>query len=193
LIAGISLVSDKAIRYGEYCKYGEAQGTVERVGVRSTRIRGDDRTLTNIPNAALAKMPIVSLTRRDQTLIQMVVGLRYETTPGQLRYVLVNLRQLLQADPRVDHQTARVRLVKLGDSTLDIELYACVRTTDWAEFLGVREQILLRVLDIVDEAGTAIAYPSQTLYLGRDRANDPEKALAAEASVAARQDKNARG
>ncbi|MFO1313206.1 MAG: mechanosensitive ion channel family protein [Burkholderiales bacterium] len=168
LIAGISLVADKAIRAGEYCKYGEAVGTVERVGVRSTRMRGDDRTLTNIPNAVLAKMPIVSFTRRDQMLIQTVLGLRYETTPAQLREVLAKLREMLAGDPRLDPDSARARLTALDDSSLDVEVFAYAKTAVWTEFLAVREDLLLRMMDIVEKAGTALAFPSQTLYLRRD-------------------------
>ena len=176
LIAGISLVADKAVRIGEFCKYGDALGTVEAVGVRSTRIRGLDRTLTNIPNAVLAKMPVASLTRRDRMLIQTVLGLRYETTPEQLRDVLVKLRHLLESDPRVDSDSASARLVKCGDSSLDVEMFAYVRTTVWVEFLGIREELLLRMMDIIEQAGTEMAFPSQTLYLGRDRGIDSTKA-----------------
>ena len=94
LLGGLSLFADKPVRVGDVCKYGDAVGTVEAIGIRSARIRGVDRTLTTIPNAALAKMPIVNLTRRDQMLIQTVIGLRYETNPEQLRYVLVKLREI---------------------------------------------------------------------------------------------------
>jgi len=193
LIAGISLVADKAVRHGEYCTYGDAQGTIERVGIRSTRIRGVDRTLTNIPNAVLAKLPIVSLTRRDQMLIQTVLGLRYETTPEELRGVLVNLRQLLKGDPRVDPDSARARLVKFGDSSLDVEVFAYVRTTVWTEFLGIREDLLLRMMDIIEQGGTAIAFPSQTLYLGRDRGIDSIKAKVTQTSAQAWRDKESPG
>jgi len=168
LIAGISLVADKAVRHGEYCKYGDALGTVERVGVRSTRMRGDDRTLTNIPNAVLAKLPIVSFTRRDRMLMQTVLGLRYETTPDQLREVLAELRAMLEGDSRIDRDSAWARLTNLGDSSLDVEVFAYVKTTVWMEFLAIREELFLRMMDIVDEAGTEMAFPSQTLYLARD-------------------------
>ncbi|HTR56556.1 MAG TPA: mechanosensitive ion channel family protein [Casimicrobiaceae bacterium] len=193
LIAGISLVADKAVRHGEYCKYGDALGTVERVGVRSTRIRGDDRTLANVPNAVLAKLPIVSLTRRDQMLIQTVLGLRYETTPEQLRQVLVNLRQLLEGDQRIDRDSARARLINFGDSSLDVEVFAYVQTTVWTEFLGIREDLLLRMMDIIEQAGTEMAFPSQTLYLARDHGNDSIKAKGAEANVEERPDKGQLG
>ena len=182
LIGGLSLFADEPIRVGDYCKYGEQFGTVEAIGIRSARIRGLDRALTSIPNATLAKMPIVNFSRRDRILIESVIGLRYETTPEQLRRVLVRLRELLQGHSRVDPESARVRLAGFGASSLDLELFAYVATTDWIEFLGIREDILLRVMDTIEQAGTALAFPSQTLYLGRDRAPDSAKtAKAAEA------------
>jgi MscS family membrane protein len=183
LIGGLSLFADKPIRVGDFCKYGDARGTVEAIGIRSARIRGMDRTLTTIPNAMLAKMPIVNFTRRDRMLIQTVIGLRYETTPEQMRYVLVKLREMLLGHPRVDPDPARVRFTGFGDSSLNIEVFAYVMTSEWAEFLGIREDILLRVMEIVEQCGASIAFPSQTLYLGRDHGPDESKVRAAEASV----------
>jgi MscS family membrane protein len=183
LIGGLSLFADKPVRVGDLCKYGDAVGIVEAIGIRSSRIRGLDRTLTTIPNAALAKMPIVNLTRRDQMLIKAVIGLRYETSPEQLRYILVKLREMLLGDPRIHPDPARARFIGFGASSLDIEVFAYVTTRDWAEFLGIREDILLRVMDIVAEGGTGFAFPSRTLYFGRDRGLDDRKAEAAEARV----------
>jgi MscS family membrane protein len=183
LIGGMNLFADRPVRVGDVCKYGDTIGTVEAIGIRSARIRGVDRTLTTIPNGMLATMPIVNLTQRDQFLIQTVIGLRYETTPEQLRYVLVKLRELLLGHPRVNADPARARFIGLGASSLDIEVFAYVMTKDWGEFLGIREDILLRVMEIVGQSGSALALPSQTLYLGRDRGTDENKTHAAEASV----------
>ena len=108
LLGGMSLFADKPVRVGDVCKYGDAVGTIEAIGIRSARIRGEDRTLTTIPNAALAKMPIVNLSQRDRMLIQTVIGLRYETTPEQLRYVLVKLRNCCW-DTRALPPTRRAR------------------------------------------------------------------------------------
>jgi MscS family membrane protein len=185
LIGGLSLFADKPIRVGDLGKYGDATGTVEAIGMRSTRIRGLDRTVTTIPNAALAKMPIVNLTLRDQMLLNSVIGVRYETTQEQLRYVLVRVRELLLGHPLVHPDPARARFAGFGASSLNIEVFAYVTTRDWPEFLGIREDILLRVMDIIEQSGTAIAFPSQTLYLGRDHGPDEEKARAAEDRVRA--------
>jgi len=159
LIGGLNLFADKPIRVADFCKYGDAVGTVEAIGIRSTRIRGIDRTLTTIPNAALAKMPIVNLTRRDQMLIQAVIGLRYDTTPEQLRYILVRLREMLLGHPRVHPEPARARFIGFGASSLDIEVFAYVMTSDWNVFLGIREDILLRAMDVIEQGGSAIATP----------------------------------
>lgn len=185
LIGGMNLFADKPIRVGDLCRYGDELGIVEGIGIRSSRIRGIDRTLTTIPNAALAKMPIVNLTHRDQMLVREVLGLRYETTPEQLRYLLVRIRELLHGHPRVSPDPARARFAGFGASSLNIELFAYVTTRDWNEFLAIREDLLLRVMEIIEQAGTAIAFPSQTIYLGRDSAADEAKVSAAEASVQA--------
>ena len=172
LIGAMNLFADKPVRVGDFCQYGEAKGVVEAIGIRSTRIRGVDRTLTTIPNATLAKMPIVNFTRRDSIVLNTVIGLRYETTRDQLRHLLAELEDLLHSHPRVTAETARARFVGFGDSSLNIELLAFVNTIDWAEFTVVREDLMLRVMDIVEQAGAAMARPSQTLYLGRDRGPD---------------------
>ena len=183
LIGGLSLFADKPIRVGDVCRYGSEEGTVEAIGIRSTRIRGGDRTLTTMPNGVLSKMPLVSLSQRDRMLIRSVIGLRYETSPEQLRYLLVKIREILVNHPRIQPDSARVRFVGFGASSLDIELFAYVKTTKGLEFLGVREEVFLQVMDIVNESGTGFAFPSQTLYFGRDSGLDAKKTEAAEAQM----------
>lgn len=183
LIGGMSLFADKPIRVGDVCRYGDTLGTVEAIGLRSSRIRSPDRTVTTIPNAAMARMPIVNLTQRDRMLLKAVIGLRCETTSEHLRYILVKLRELLLSHPRVHPEPARARFIGFGASSLDIEVFAYVMTRDSAEFLAIQEDILLRVMDVVEESGAALAFPSQTLYLGRDHVPDDTKSQAAAAAV----------
>ncbi len=183
LIGGLSLFADKPIRVGDVCRYGSEEGTVEAIGIRSTRIRGGDRTLTTMPNGVLSKMPLVSLSQRDQMLIKSVIGVRYETSPEQLRYLLVKIREILVNHPKIQPDSARVRFVGFGASSLDIELFAYVKTTKGPELLSVREEVFLQVMDIVNESGTGFAFPSQTLYFGRDTGLDPKRTEAAEAQM----------
>ena len=183
LIGGLSLFADKPIRVGDVCRYGTEEGTVEAIGIRSTRLRGGDRTLTTMPNGVLSKMPLVNLSQRDRMLIRSVIGLRYETSPEQLRYLLVKIREALQRHPKIHPELVRVRFVGFGASSLDIELFAYVKTTKGPEFLSVREELFLQVMDIVNESGTGFAFPSQTLYFGRDGGLDAKKTEAAEAQM----------
>jgi len=183
LIGGFTLFADKPIRVGDACRCGSDEGTVEAIGIRSTRIRGYDRTLTAIPNAALSKMSIVNLAQRDRMLLKAVIGVRYETSPEQLRYLLSKLRELLLGHPRLHPDPVRARFIGFGASSLDIEVLAYATTKDRAEFLGIQEDILLRIMEIVGESGTGFAFPSQTLYLGRDDGLDPSRTKAAEAQV----------
>ena len=183
LIGGLSLFADKPIRVGDVCRYGTEEGTVEAIGIRSTRLRGGDRTLTTMPNGVLSKMPLVNLSQRDRMLIRSVIGLRYETSPEQLRYLLVKIREALQRHPKIHPELVRVRFVGFGASSLDIELFAYVKTTKGPEFLSVREELFLQVMDIVNGSGTGFAFPSQTLYLGRDSGLDPKRTEKTEAQV----------
>jgi MscS family membrane protein len=183
LIGSLSLFVDKPIRIGNFCKYGNDIGTVEEIGLRSTRIRGVDRTLTTIPNAMLSKMPIVNFTQRDRMLINTVIGVRYETTPEQLRYILTKLREMLLGHPRIYPAPARVRFVGFGASSQDIEIFAYAMTADWPEFLAIREDVFLRIIDIVQQSGSGFAIPSQTLYFARDAGLNADRTQAAEAQV----------
>jgi MscS family membrane protein len=183
LIGGFSLFADKPIRVGELCRYGSDEGTVEAIGIRSTRIRGMDRTLTTIPNAMLSKMPVMNFSRRDRMLIKSLIGVRCETSPEQLRYLLVRIQEMLLGHPRIHSDTARARFIGFGASSLDIEVFAYVTSTDRVEFLSIREDVFLRVMDIVEQSGTDLAFPSQTLYFSRDGGLHTEKTEAAEAQV----------
>ncbi|HKA27756.1 MAG TPA: mechanosensitive ion channel family protein [Candidatus Binatia bacterium] len=181
---GLSLVADHPVRVGDFCKFGTQQGTVEDIGLRSTKVRTLDRTLVTIPNSDFATMQIENFARRDRMRLATTIGLRYETTPDQLRWLLVALKKLLLAHPKVSPDPARVRFVNFGSYSLDIEIFAYVTTSDVDEFMAVREDVFLRIMDLVTESGTGFAFPSQVSYTATDIGNDAERRKAAEAQVA---------
>jgi MscS family membrane protein len=168
LIAGLNLFADRPLRVGDRCKLGDTLGTVEAIGIRSTRVRTRDRTVTTIPNGALAKMSIANQSRRDRMLVDTKIGLRYETTPDRLRAILAALHALLSGHPRVVRDSVQVRFVAFGASSLDVLIRAYVDTTSGTEFRAIQEELLLGVMDVVEKGGSAFAFPSQTLYLERD-------------------------
>jgi len=183
LFGGLSVLGDEAIRVGENCRFGDRIGVVEDIGLRSTRVRTEERTLLTIPNGTLATINLENLSRRDKFLFKTDLGLRPETSPDQLRHLLAGIRELLYSHPRVEQATARIRFTELRPSSLNLELFCFIVTRDGLEFLAVREDLLLHILDLVEHTGTSLAMPSQTLYLGRDAGNDPDKTSAAEEKV----------
>ena len=165
VIAGASLIFDEAVRVGDVLKMGDVLGTVDHIGLRSTRIRTLDRTVVSVPNSQIANASLETLSTRDKYWFHPVVGLRYETTPAQLRAVVDGIRELLDAHPSVDRGSVRVRFFRLGASSLDVEVVAYLLAPDWDHFLEIQERLLFGVTEIVDRAGTGIAFPSQTMYL----------------------------
>ncbi len=183
-IGGMTLFADKPVRVGDYCRFGDTLGTVEEIGFRSTRIRTKGRTIISIPNSKFSELQLENFDRRDHIWLHAIVGLRYETTPEQLRYVLTRVREMLVAHPKtVKNMPLRVRFVGFNDYSLDVEVSTYVNTRAWDEFLGVREDVFLRIMDIVEQAGAGFAFPSQTTYLTRDQKLDAKLVEAAEAEV----------
>jgi len=183
LIGSLMLIADRPVRIGDFCRFGDSLGTVEDIGIRSTRIRTLDRTILTVPNGEFAALHIENYSSRDLFLFRPTLNLRYETTPDQLRYLLQELRAMLYAHPKVDPDPARVRFISLGAHSLDLEIFAYVIAEDYNEFLEVQEDLLLRCMDIVEASGSGFAFPSQTLYLGRDGGLDETKSGAAEKAV----------
>jgi len=184
LIGGVILYLDKPIRVGDFCSYGDRMGTVEAIGVRTTQIRALDRTLVSIPNAQFADNEIINWAQCDKMLINPTIGVRYETTPDQMRFVLVSLREMLIAHPKIETETARVRMSEFADFSKNITIRIFALTNDWNEFHAIREDVLLRIDDIVTRAGIGFAFPSRTLYLGRDARPDEARGAVSEREVA---------
>ncbi|MGA2355733.1 MAG: mechanosensitive ion channel family protein [Terriglobales bacterium] len=183
LFGGISVLADDVIRVGDYCRFADRTGTVEDIGLRSTRVRTDARTQLSIPNGTLATINIENFTRRDKIQFAPVLAIRCETSADQLRYLLAEIRRMLYAHPKVESGSATIRFANFDASSLRIEISSYVLTRDSNEFIAIREDLLLRIMDIVEKSGTGIAFPSQTLYFSRDSGLDKEKAAAAEQQV----------
>jgi len=166
VIGGLSIIFDKAVRVGDSLKVGETLGTVDSIGLRSTRIRTLDRTIVSVPNGQIANVSIETLSVRDKFWFHHFVGLRYETTSSQLRTVVDETRSYLAAHPLVDGaDTIRVRFLRFGPFSLDIEIFAYVLAADWNQFLETQQELLLDVMGIVERNGAVMALPSQTLHL----------------------------
>ncbi len=159
-IGSIMVIFDQPVRIGDFCKVGELQGTIEDIGMRSTRIRTLDRTVITIPNGDFSSQRIENFAHRDQFRIHAKLALRLDTTPDQLRFLIVQIRSILYAHPRIDGKTANVKLIGWNDYSAILEVIGYVITRNNDDFLEVREDIYLRILDIIAESGTALTTPS---------------------------------
>jgi len=174
LIGGVVLYIDKPVRVGDFCSFGDKMATVETIGIRSIQLRALDRTLITVPNAQFVDLELVNWEKCDQLMIKEMIAVRYETTPDQLRYLLAKLREMLQGHPRLNSKKVRARFSGYGDSSLNITIRVYAQTQEWDEFHAIREDILLRIYDVVTEAGSGFAFQSHTLYMGRDNGLDEE-------------------
>lgn len=175
LLGGIMISLDQPVRIGDFGKFGGILGRVEDIGLRSTKIRTLERTILSIPNAEMAGMQLENYTARDMIAFRHILGLRYETSVDQIRYIVTQIRDLLLAHPMINNDKTRVRFIKFGDFTLDIEITAYIRTGDMDKGDEVQEDLLLRIKDIVSGAGSDFAYPSQTLYMERGAGIDTDR------------------
>lgn len=183
MLGGITIAFDRPFKVGDTIKIGSFRGSVEEVGLRSTRIRTIDRTLVTIPNGKLADSHIENFAVRDRLRHAFTIGLQYDTSMDQIRYVIDAVkRYLYQRDDISDGFS--VRFSQLADSSVNVDVVHYVTTVAWGEFTAAREEILMEITEIVGRAGAEFAFPSQTLYTGKASDADSEKAKAASAKVA---------
>jgi MscS family membrane protein len=169
LFGSLALAADPPFGVGDFVRVEDFVGTVEAIGLRSTKIRTLDRTLISLPNGRLADMRLESLAARDRMRLACTVGLVYSTGAGQMREVLQGLEEVLRGHPRLWPDAVVVRFKALGSSSLDIEVMAWFQTAEWSEFQLIRQEILLRFMEVVERAGTSFAFPTRTIHLMGDR------------------------
>jgi len=183
IFGAVTLYASQPVKVGDFCRFGEKFGTIEEIGLRATRIRTLDRSVITVSNAEFANMHLENLSARDRIWYHPTIRLRYETTPDQIRYLLVEVRKMLYAHPRVWPELAWVRFKQFGDYSFDLEVFAYMTTTDYFESLEIAEDLNLRIMDIVAAAGTQFAVPSQIQYELPGKELDLGRARTAEAMV----------
>lgn len=165
LFGTLSIGVDQPMREGDVVKLYDFVGTVERIGLRSTRVRTLDRTIITIPNGELANQRIESFAVRDQLRLALTIGLVYGTTSRQIRAILSELEAILHRQPKVVATSVTVRLKELAASSLDLEISAMFQTTNWGEFQLARQDLLLAFMAAIEQHGSALAFPTRTIHL----------------------------
>jgi MscS family membrane protein len=173
LFGAFSLAIDQPFREGDTIQVDTITGTVEAIGLRSTRIRTADRTIISIPNGKLADMRVETISSQDRLRFYCVVGVAHST--GQnFRQILSGVERLLRAEPKVDQSTISVHFVALTDAAMNLEIAAMLDTTDGNAFLVARQELLLGVVAVIEGAGSALAHPRRTITLHNADQSKPE-------------------
>lgn len=165
LFGAFSIGVDQPFREGDFVHVDDFVGTVEAIGLRSTRFRTLDRTIITLPNGRLADMRLESFAVRDRLRLATTLGIVYETTASQMREVLAGCEHVLRQHPKIWPDAVVVKFSGFGDSSLNIDVMAWFLTSDWGEFQGIRQEVLLQFMEVVERAGTSFAFPSTTVYL----------------------------
>ncbi len=157
LFGGVSIITDRPVSVGDYCKFGDKEGTVEDIGLRSTKVRAPDRTLVTVPNGQFSSMTIENISARDKMLFHFTLNLRRDTTPDQIRTLLDGITKILTENPKLESSATPVHFAGVGKDSLDLEMSAFVLTRDGDEFAQIQHGLYLRILDAVVAAGTTVA------------------------------------
>ncbi|TDS12932.1 mechanosensitive ion channel family protein [Sphingobacterium paludis] len=174
-VGSVTLIADQPVRVGDFCKVGDVVGTVEQIGMRSTQIRTNERTVVTIPNGEFAALKIENFTHRDKFLFAPNFYFKLDSTPEQIRYLLVEMRAVLYAHPKVDAIPARIRFVGVSKDGLKFEVFSYINAVDFDMFLAVQEDVYLYLLDVIKKSGTELARPAQNVYM--QPANLADKAM----------------
>jgi MscS family membrane protein len=166
LFGAFALGVDQPLREGDFVRVeADLVGTVEAVGLRSTRVRTLDRTLVTLPNGRLADMKIETFAMRDRCRFATTLGLTYATTASQIRAVRDGIEETLRKHPKIWPQDMVVRFMGFGASSLDLEIVCWFQTSDYQEFRAIRETILVEIMEVIERSGSAFAFPTQTIHV----------------------------
>jgi len=164
LFGSVSLAADNAFRVGDWVRAGTTEGTVERIGLRSTSFRTNDRTVVRIPNGRLADERIETFGERDRIVLRTDIDLTYDTPASTIQQTRDDIEAALRAHEKIWPDAVRVHVVAFTDSAIRLNVLAWFQTTELPEFLLIRHHLLLEFMRIVERNGSSFAFPSRTVY-----------------------------
>lgn len=166
LFGSLTIFLDNAFQKGDWIMTPQIEGTVEQVGLRATKVRTFADALESIPNGILANNEITNWSRMSKRRVKMTIALEYRTTRAQVERILARLRDYISNHPEIQQEgTQLIHLTTFNDSSIDILLYYFTRTTQWAEWMRIREENMLMFMGIVEEEGASFAFPSRSIYM----------------------------
>jgi MscS family membrane protein len=168
LFGSLVIFTDKPFRVGDWIKTPQVEGTIESIGIRSTKVRTFAQALVTVPNATLANSAILNWSRMGKRRIKMTVGLTYNTKGETVKKIVEDIKMMLKKHSDIHQDTIHIYFTTFGESSLNIFCYYFTKTTDWGEFMKVQEDTNLKIMKIVEENGSEFAFPTQTIYLNNE-------------------------
>jgi MscS family membrane protein len=165
LFGSIVVAIDQPFKVGETVKIGTNTGTVEDIGLRSTKIRLIDRSLVIIPNKLVSSEAIINLSRFTQRRVEQVIGLTYDTTPDQMTAIVEDVKGLILAETVVDAESVMVFFRDFSASSLDLWIVYATKGPDFQEGLGLKQRVNLAIMRAVQARGLSFAFPTSVMHL----------------------------
>jgi MscS family membrane protein len=169
LFGSLVIFIDKPFDIGDWIKTPEVEGTIKTIGIRSTKVRTFAQALVTVPNATLANSAILNWSRMGKRRIKMNIGITYDTKVEVVQKIVSDIKDMLQNHPDIHQDTIHIYFTNFGASSLDIFCYFFTKTTNWGAFMRVQEDTNFRIMKIVEQNGSSFAYPTQTIYLEKDK------------------------
>ncbi|NPA11410.1 MAG: mechanosensitive ion channel family protein [Epsilonproteobacteria bacterium] len=165
IFGGVAILTDNIFKIGEWIKVGDVEGVVEDIGMRTTKIRAFDKRLIIVPNATIANSNVENFSRRDKRRIVMRIGLVYSTPVEVVKKIVEDIKQMLLNHPEIaKDESLLIYFDEFEDSSLSIFCYFFTNTAVWSEYLRIKEDINLKIIDIVEKNGSSFAFPSNSVY-----------------------------
>ncbi len=165
IFGGIAILTDNIFKIGEWVKIGNVEGIVEDIGMRTTKIRAFDKRLIIVPNATIANSSVENFSRRDKRRIMMRIGLVYDTPVDKVKKIVEDIRNMLLNHPEIaKDESLLIYFDQFEDSALSIFCYFFTNTAVWKDYLRIREDINLKIKEIVEQNGSSFAFPSNSVY-----------------------------
>jgi MscS family membrane protein len=173
---GLTIYLDRPFVVGEWIRSPDKdiEGTVEYIGWRHTRVRAFNKNPIYVPNSLFTNIVVENPTRMTNRRIKETIGIRYDDL-ARMESIVADVKSMLQNHPEIDtRQTLIVNFNTFGPSSLDIYLYAFTKTKEWARYHEIKQDVLLKIADIIARYGAEIAFPTQTLHIASQSVSDAE-------------------
>ena len=177
LFGSLVIFTDRPFKVGDWIKTNEVEGTIESIGIRSTRVRTFAQALVTVPNAVLANSAILNWSQMGKRRIKMKLGLTYSTTGSQVENIVTDIKEMLKNHDDIHQETIHIYFTDFDDSSLGIFCYFFTKTTNWGEYMKVRENVNLEVMKIVENNNSSFAFPSRSIYIDDASRKDNKEGL----------------